>query len=56
MNLQAAHQKMRAKNELLPALQDRFEAALTKGKILTFGELVADSGEWLDSLGRELDA
>lgn len=43
---------MRRKNELLPKLQEKFEAALTEGKILSFKEAV----ESIDSLGRELNA
>lgn len=56
LNLEAAHKKMRAKNELLPKLQEKFEAALAEGKILGFTELVQGAKEWIDSLVKELNA
>lgn len=47
---------MRRKNELLPKVQERFESALTEGKILQFGDVILDAEDWLGSLGRELNA
>lgn len=56
LNLESAHYKMRRKNELLPKLQERFEAALTEGKILQFGDVILGAEDWLGSLGKELHA
>lgn len=56
LNLESAHRKMRLKNEILPVLQEKFEAALTQGKVLTFSQIVQGAEEWIDSLVRELNA
>lgn len=53
LNLWAAHAKMRKKNEILPALQDKFERELLKGNVLS---LEAGADDWLESLVGELDA
>jgi len=53
LNLAAAHWKMRRKNDILPALQERFEEELVKGKLLT---LEAGADDWLAELVAELDA
>lgn len=47
---------MRKKNDILPVLQDKFEAALKEGRILSFTEVIAGAEDWLASLGRELNA
>ena len=47
---------MRKKNELLPALQEQFENALSEGRILGFAEITAGAGDWLKELTLELNA
>lgn len=44
------------KNEILPRVQEEFESALLKGRILSFEDVSLGAEEWLSSLGRELDA
>lgn len=56
LNLEAAHYKMRRKNELLPKAQGRFEKALQEGKLLQFEDVILGAEDWLGSLGRELNA
>ena len=56
LNLKHAHAKMEEKNAILPPLQEKFEAALTEGKILSFEEIIAGAEGWLASLGKELNA
>jgi hypothetical protein len=46
---------MRKKNELLPALQEQFENALSEGRILTFEQIVTGAGEWLQELESNLE-
>ena len=50
MNLASAHWKARVKNRILPALQNKFEAALQKGEIL---ELTATAESFVDELVSE---
>ena len=47
---------MRKKNELLPALQEQFENALSEGRILGFAEIMSGAEDWLKALTLELDA
>lgn len=37
-------------------MQERFENALSEGKILSFGDVLLGAEDWLGSLGRELHA